>query len=689
MSDNHSISRRDFLRISLGGLAALSLGGTLPLFAQTGTKADLVLFGAPVLTVDPKNSVKRAIAIKGNRILSVENDPATLRSLIGRNTKVIKAPGGCITPGMIDVHNHIVAQSTCTVNWVDLIRCNSAAGVRETLAKWIVEHQWSPGKWVRGIGYMMLWDKVAKMVEEGEMTPPLLDRWDIDQVVEVEGQKVDLSKYPIYLVQLSGHYASLNGMGLIQARIMDRSGGFYKGSDDRCLTYPVKSVEAAFSPQAHAFGSFYNTSVKNGVKQVDGMVFHHYAMEEFVARAMRFAGFPPLDESEMTESLKIRCRDFIRLGVTSIYDNNLRSLSMLPYVKNFPNKAAAGERLRLSLYPYICHLTQGAFPAFASGSRKGVTQMAPLFEGDWVRLIGYKLQLDAAAMTGFTWEPNNSFGDMTRGKLNLWEYNDYMEIVKALDRMKAQMSIHVVGDKALDWTLDVYEVAGVGGKNSRHRIEHLPCVPQNSRNGLKNQVQPLYPRARDLSLIFCPQPGFILYYACFFENIFGAGLGKKRQQKVFPRMTHSIPYRSAVENGIKVALSSDNPCVPNPSPLLALWESVHRRTRRFSKGKEVFLESFEFNHPKENGSVYDERVDFNQALRGHTIDAAYCGFEENKKGSLEAGKLADLVVWNKDIRTIGERTPLSRIQKMKPVLTIIDGEIAFQDSSSGIKTERG
>ena len=117
----------------------------------------------------------------------------------------------------------------------------------------------------------------------------------------------------------------------------------------------------------------------------------------------------------MTESLKKRCRDFIRLGVTSIYDNNLRSLAMLPYVKNFPNKAATGERLRLSLYPYICHLTQGACPAFGSGSRKGVTSSAPLFEGDWVRLIGYKLQLDAAAMTGFTWEPNNSFGDMTKG----------------------------------------------------------------------------------------------------------------------------------------------------------------------------------------------------------------------------------------------------------------------------------
>jgi hypothetical protein len=54
-----------------------------------------------------------------------------------------------------------------------------------------------------------------------------------------------------------------------------------------------------------------------------------------------------------------------------------------------------------------------------------------------MRLIGYKLQIDAGGMTGFTWEPSNSTGDMTKGKLNLWEYRDYLEIVKALDRMGA------------------------------------------------------------------------------------------------------------------------------------------------------------------------------------------------------------------------------------------------------------
>jgi predicted amidohydrolase YtcJ len=304
-----------------------------------------------------------------------------------------------------------------------------------------------------------------------------------------------------------------------------------------------------------------------------------------------------------------------------------------------------------------------------------------------MRLIGYKLQVDAGTMTGLTWEPNRSSGDITQGKLNLWQHGDLLEIVRALDKQKAQISIHVAGDKALDWCLDAYEQADVGGKGRRHRVEHVPCLPQKSKNTLKGRSVPLYPRARDLNLVFCPQPGFILYYAPFMDNAFGAGVGKLRQDKIYPRVTHSIPFRSCVEAGIKVALSSDNPCVQDPSPLIALWESIHRKTRRFKKGNEILLDSYVFNHPDAAGNVYDERVDFAQALRGHTIDAAYAGYEDKIKGSLERGKLADLVVWSDDIRVLGNRISVTNTREIKPVLTIIDGRIAYEDTSA-IRRER-
>ncbi|MBW1803516.1 MAG: amidohydrolase family protein [Deltaproteobacteria bacterium] len=143
-----------------------------------------------------------------------------------------------------------------------------------------------------------------------------------------------------------------------------------------------------------------------------------------------------------------------------------------------------------------------------------------------------------------------------------------------------------------------------------------------------------------------------------------------------------MPYRSAVEAGIRVALSSDNPCTTEPSPLLALWESVHRRTRPIGSGKGKGIPSYVYNHPDKNGVVYDERVDINQAIRGHTIDAAYAGFEDDRKGSIEGGKLADLVIWDADIRRAGDRIRVTEAVKFKPVMTIIDGKIVYQDRSS-------
>jgi predicted amidohydrolase YtcJ len=667
-------------------MAALGLGAG-NLLASKNVPADLIIHGAPVFTVDYRNSVEGALAVKGNRVLATGGDLDSVQDLIGPGTRVIRAPGKSVTPGMIDVHNHIVAQSTTTVNWVDLIRCASTQEVCEELARWILEHDWPPGKWVRGVGYMWMVDKMSAGGSEQLSSPPLLTRWDIDRVIEVGKRKVDLSRYPVYLVQLSGHYASANGLALTKARVMDQSGRFYSGRHDTCITVPGRAVGTTFSPEAHAFGSFFSFTSRGGGRELDGMMFHHYAMEEFIARASRFASFPPLEEREVSDALKQRCGEFIRRGVTSIYDNNLRARRMLDAVKGFGKGAAPGERLRLALYPYICDLDQGAFPAFDRGRSQGVTSSAPLFSGDWVSLIGYKLQIDAGTMTGFTWEPNGSRGDPTHGKLNLWQHQDLLEIVRELDRNGAQISVHVAGDKSLDWSLDAFEAAGVGGKSRRHRVEHLPCVGELSVDGRTGKKRPLMPRVRDLNAVLCPQPCFILYYSAFFEQAFGSGAGRFKKDVIVPRVTHSIPYGSAVEAGVRVALSSDSPCVIDPSPTIGLWSAIHRRTRPIGKGKDVLVESYTYNHKDSRGTIRDERVGFQQALRGYTIDAAYAGFEDKEKGSLEEGKLADFVVWNRDIRDLGERVPVARAMEIKPDLVVIDGDIAHHDSAA-IRIER-
>ena len=69
------------------------------------------------------------------------------------------------------------------------------------------------------------------------------------------------------------------------------------------------------------------------------------------------------------------------------------------------------------------------------------------------------------------------------------------------------------------------------------------------------------------------------------------------------------------------------------------------------------------------------------------MDAAYAGYEDAIKGSLESGKLADIVIWNDDIRILGDRVSVTKTRGIKPVMTVIDGKIAYRDTAS-VRIER-
>jgi len=183
-------------------------------------------------------------------------------------------------------------------------------------------------------------DKVLQQRAAGAAPQPqLATRWDLDQVVQVSGKSVDLSQYPIFLIQISGHYASANAMALLKSKVMDKNGRFYRGGDAECLSVDGRPIGDTFSPEQRAFGSFFHVGQQGGSSQISGAIFHHYAMEEFYLRARKFAGYPEMEEEELITALKQRSREFIRMGVTSIYDNNLRNVRFLDAVKRYPQSA--------------------------------------------------------------------------------------------------------------------------------------------------------------------------------------------------------------------------------------------------------------------------------------------------------------------------------------------------------------
>jgi predicted amidohydrolase YtcJ len=207
----------------------------------------------------------------------------------------------------------------------------------------------------------------------------------------------------------------------------------------------------------------------------------------------------------------------------------------------------------------------------------------------------------------------------------------------ALDCHQAgfQMAFHAEEEAIIEAVIDTLEyVNGIlPVDKSRHRIEHCAeCTPRLLKRLLK------------LGVVIVNQPPFI-YYS-----------GERYLATVDPDI---LPWmyriRSPMASGLTVAGSSDTPVVPL-NPLTGIYAAVTRKT--------------------ESGQGFqpEEAVSPQRALEMYTINAAYASFEENYKGSISPGKLADVVILSNDPTGV----PPERIKDIKVEMTIIGGEVVWE-----------
>ncbi len=199
-----------------------------------------------------------------------------------------------------------------------------------------------------------------------------------------------------------------------------------------------------------------------------------------------------------------------------------------------------------------------------------------------------------------------------------------------------QLAFHAVEEEAVAAAIDALEYVSqhLPQSGRRHRIEHCSECPTPLLEGLKR-----------LQTVVVTQPPF-LYYS-----------GERYLATLSPHQL-SVLYRvkSFLERGMMVAGSSDAPVVPG-NPLMGIYAAV---TRRAATGQLL---------------LPGECVSVQQALAMYTINAAYASLEEDIKGSLVPGKLADMVVLSAD----PTRVPLEEIKNIKVVMTIIGGRVVWED----------
>ena len=543
------IQRRTFLKAS----AAIMATAMAPVLAAHAQEPVTVYTGGPILTMNPKNDIAEALAVKDGKILAV-GKKADVLSAAGKNPHVVDLKGKTLLPGLIDGHSHFPNGAYRELHMVNLNvpPLGKVESIADLQAMLRARMQKTPeGQWIIGYNYNDL-----AMKEQRQPTKAELDAVS--------------TKHPIFIRHVSGHLGVGNSAAFVLAGVDEKTpdpagGTFRRGADgklDGVLEGP--SAQVPFN------------KVMPPVTPEQNMEAIAHDSLTYAAAGITVAnngGSPTMDESFLKGStngdLKIR---------VVIWPNGRNKKVIASYGKKRSGAVLDDKGL----------VILGAAKLFADGSPQGYTA--------WFSKPYYK------QMTG---KPADF-----RGFPVFKSREELFATVKGLHDDGWQIATHTNGDQAIQDVMDAYSAALEANPRADHRhvLNHCQfCRP--------DQV----PVIAKMGFI----PSYFVTHTWFWGDI-------HRDMVAGPeRAAHISPLKAALDHKIQFALHNDTPVTPI-SPLMDVFSAVNRLT---SSGKVLGP---------------DQRIGVMEALRGVTINGARMYRIEDKVGSLEPGKLADLVILDKN-----------------------------------------
>ena len=230
-----------------------------------------------------------------------------------------------------------------------------------------------------------------------------------------------------------------------------------------------------------------------------------------------------------------------------------------------------------------------------------------------------------------------------------WSAEALEQVIVALDRERFQIHVHAIGDRAIRDTLDALAAARAanGARDARPLLAHIQLFAPAD-----------IPRFRELGVIADFQPLWA-YEDEYIRDLTAPFLGPER-------MRWNYPLATMARSGAVLAAGSDW-SVSSMNPLAAIEVAITRCDPELAVCDKPWIP--------------EERVDLATMLAAYTIGGAYAGFEEHDSGSLEAGKLADLVVLDRNLFAI----PPGEISEAKVLLTLVRGHAPSLDLSISLQ----
>ena len=360
-------------------------------------------------------------------------------------------------------------------------------------------------------------------------------------------------------------------------------------------------------------------------------------LREISAEALVISKLPPISEEELIQGMS-KIMDVAKgSGITTAHDSGVISPEIMDIYSYLDKEGKLDLRIRGE---------QILDPGQGVEQIRALVEERNNYSSDLVQMKTAKLFIDGVVEghTALLLEP---YIDRPGFKSSpIWKPEVFNDTITALDKAGFQIEVHAIGDGAIHMALDAYQRAQEinGKRDSRHKIAHVVLVPAQDLS-----------RFKALGVIPVPSPNWFYYDATFEDNNL-AYLGSQRAE-------HMMPMKSFIDSGAVVAIGTDFPACgdyPTINPLDEIKTGVTRLPL-----------------PPDNNITKpywpEERVDLKTMIECATINGAYASFMENETGSLEAGKLADLIVLNKDLFKL----PPEDINKAEVLTTILEGREVF------------